>query len=59
MFIFNANTTQPTPLLRVYGNRMENRVLLTGYQSGAPNITFYREEVYSPAFDTTTYILRR
>lgn len=40
MFIFNANTTQPTPPLRVYGNRMENRVLLTGYQSGGPNITF-------------------
>jgi hypothetical protein len=59
MFSFNANTTLPTPPLRVYGNRMENRVLLTGYKSGQPIISFYSDEVYSPAFDTTTYILRR
>jgi hypothetical protein len=59
MFGFNANTTLPTPPLRVYGNRMENRVLLTGVRPDGSAISFYNDEVYSPAFDTTTYILRR
>jgi hypothetical protein len=59
MFGFNANTTLPTPPLRVFGNRMENKVLLVGYKAGQPPISFYSEEVYSPAFDTTIYILRR
>jgi hypothetical protein len=59
MFGFNANTTLPTPPLRVFGNRMENKVLLTGVRPDGSAITFYSEEVYSPAFDTTIYILRR
>jgi hypothetical protein len=58
-FLFNANTTLPTPPLRVYGNRMENKVLLTGTRPDGSAISFYSEEVYSPAFDTTIYILRR
>ncbi|MCH8555288.1 MAG: hypothetical protein LAT76_09030 [Schleiferiaceae bacterium] len=59
MFTFNASTTLPTPPLRVYGNRIENKVVLSGYKAGQPTIFYFSEEVYSPAFDTTTYILRR